>query len=416
MPYPFPARSGNLNLGTSPTLAVALLLLVVLAIGLVATAEDDGDFGKLANAIQEKRITTFGDLFKQLPSKSKASAFLEWCGLEPNCTVADASVDTSISGHQTLGMRVGEKRVLEIDCATGRIISYGSFEKEDYGKAIEGEEGIAKSDVIEKANAFLKALDLTDTVSESDFKLKDGVWKAAVHRTYKGFLITDSYVSVEVSPWTGRIIRFRDTPLYIPKSVEQNVTKAQAAETAEEYARSKVFPDPAVSVRGERSEVKQWIVYLSERPANPEEGQRETVDARLIWAVYVSNSLNRPLVVYVDWRNRRGPDIPVLSVRAGFWGCRLVCVIGGMWMRRCAEDPHPTPLPGGEGVRDRGNRLQQKLTGGRDCRVTRGPSFAGALRRTRSFLLRKCRILERKSAIFALSIAISPPKAVWDSQ
>jgi hypothetical protein len=33
-----------------------------------------------------------------------------------------------------------------------------------------------------------------------------------------------------------------------------------------------------------------------------------------------------------------------------------------------------------------------------------------------SFLLRKCRILERKSAIFALSIAISPPKAVWDSQ
>jgi hypothetical protein len=33
-----------------------------------------------------------------------------------------------------------------------------------------------------------------------------------------------------------------------------------------------------------------------------------------------------------------------------------------------------------------GDLLQQKLTGGPDCRVTRGSSFAGALRRTRSFL------------------------------
>jgi hypothetical protein len=296
----FPTSVPKYNLGTSPTLAVVLLLLVVLAIGLAATAADDGDLMKLANAIQEKRIATLGDLFKKLPSKSKASAFLEWCGLEPNCTVDGASVHTSISGQQTLDVRVGKDRHLEIDCATGHIISYMSFEEEDLGKAIEGGKGIAKSDVIEKANAFLKALDLPDTVSESDFKLKDGVWKAAVHRTYKGFFITDSYVIVEVSPWTGKIIAFRDTPLYIPKSVEQNVTKAQAAETAEEYARSKVFPDPAVSVRGERSEVKQWIVYLSECPSNPEEGQHDEVDARLIWAVYVSNSLNRPLVVYVD--------------------------------------------------------------------------------------------------------------------
>jgi hypothetical protein len=296
----FPTSVPKYNLGTSPKLTVALLLLVVLAIGLAAAAADDGDLMKLANAIVEKKITRLGDILKELPSQSKASSLLEWFGLDPNFTVERASVHISISGQQTLGMRVGEERVLEIDCATGRIISYGSFEKEDYGKAIEGEKGIAKSDVIEKANAFLKALDLSDTVSESDFKLKDGVWKAAVHRTYKGFLITDSYVSVEVSPWTGRIIQFRDTPLYIPKSVEQNVTKAQAAETAEEYARSKIFPDPAVSVRGERSEVKQWIVYLSECPSNPEEGQHDEVDARLIWAVYVSNSLNRPLVVYVD--------------------------------------------------------------------------------------------------------------------
>ena len=29
-----------------------------------------------------------------------------------------------------------------------------------------------------------------------------------------------------------------------------------------------------------------------------------------------------------------------------------ICMVGGMWGQRRTEDPHPTPLPGGEGVRD----------------------------------------------------------------
>jgi hypothetical protein len=39
-------------------------------------------------------------------------------------------------------------------------------------------------------------------------------------------------------------------------------------------------------------------------------------------------------------------------------------VIGGVWMRRCAEDPHPTPLPGGRGSKKRRrSRLVQHALG-----------------------------------------------------
>jgi hypothetical protein len=55
----------------------------------------------------------------------------------------------------------------------------------------------------------------------------------------------------------------------------------------------------------------------------------------------------------------------MLQAVAGVFGFRVrgsgICVIGGVWMRRGIEDPHPTPLPGGRGSkRLRRRRIVQR--------------------------------------------------------
>lgn len=275
-----------------------LTLFAIMAFGFSTMADEDENFKHLVRALEEKKITTIAQLLEFLPNASKISAFIDVLGIDEDTEIVTSGLDPIIAeGQPNLVIILPGFRDLTFDFSSGSPILYCSYpEWPEYL-----EDTVSKSDATKIANKLLKAINVYPLIKETDFEFKDNTyWEATVWRVYRGFKHINSYIIVRISPKSGEILSFRDTPFLVPETVDQNISAAQAVKIAEEFALSILSVKTEVSVKGESDNIRQYIMNCIVQRKDKDGAEHEVPVARLIWDVLVTNSLDIRFFVKID--------------------------------------------------------------------------------------------------------------------